>query len=355
MAGNRRLFAVDLGDGVFQRLVQHRHHPVQHFDQVEADMLALVLHAGADRRGIGGLPGRGQRHPEARGVGGLFAGRTRAVQPVDQAGDHQLLLFQQRAPHRFGGMRGEHRLDVDARQPLREFVDAHALRLQPQQHVLQAFRLRLAAVGALVVAAATDAMHALGDVDHLEVRAERADQAFGMRGFQAGQQSRQRLRRRVALAARDGGGAHAFDFIQERGRDLLGQHVADQRAQPAHVFTKRYIGGSELETMGRIHRGGGPDGGVSSQHYPNSTRVCCTAARLSRDVHGCRAGQANRTAIGPVRAASVSARVPPAAPASRSDRASCWIRPASAGSIRAPGSRAIRSAASPAARCRPSP
>ncbi len=284
MAGDRRMFAVDLGDRAFQCFVQHRHHPVQHFDQVEADMLALVLDAGTHRRGVGGLPGRGQRHPETRGVGGLFARRAGAVQPVDQAGDHQLFLLQQRAPDRLGGMRGEHRLDVDARQPLREFVDAHALRLQSQQHVLQAFRLRLAAVGALVIAAAADAVHALGDVDHLEVRAERADQAFRLRGFQPGQQSRQRLWRRVALAARDRGGAHAFDFIQERGRYLFGQHVADQRAKPAHVFTKRYIGWSELETAGRIHRGGKPDVGVSSQHYPNSAAVCCTAARLSRDI-----------------------------------------------------------------------
>ena len=36
-------------------------------------MLALILHAGPHRRGIGGLPRGGQRHAQARGIGGLLA------------------------------------------------------------------------------------------------------------------------------------------------------------------------------------------------------------------------------------------------------------------------------------------
>ena len=111
--------AVDLGDRAFQRFVQYGDDAIEHLDQVEADMLPLVLHARTHRRRIGRLPRRRQRHAEARGVGGQFAGRTRAVQAVDQAGDHQLLLLEQRAAHGLGRVRGEDGLHVDARKPLR--------------------------------------------------------------------------------------------------------------------------------------------------------------------------------------------------------------------------------------------
>ncbi|MCW0450340.1 hypothetical protein NB706_003174 [Xanthomonas sacchari] len=246
---------VGLLDGVLQGLVHHRDHPVQHLGQVEADMLALVLHGGTHRRGIGGLPRGGQRHAEARRVGGALARGAQAVEVVDQAGHHQLFLLQQRAPHRLGRVRGEHRLDVDARQPVAQFVDADALRLEPAQGVEQAVRLRRVGAAALVVAAAADAVHALGDVDHLEIGAEGAHQRFGIARCAAGELLAQRGQRRGALAARDRGGADAFDLVEELRRDLFGEQVAHQGAEAAHVVAQGKVGGGEDDAAaGLVHR-----------------------------------------------------------------------------------------------------
>ncbi len=227
---------------MLQGLVHHRDHPVQHLGQVETDMLALVFHGRPHRRGIGGLPRRGQRHAEARRIGGALAGRAHAVEVVDQAGHHQLLFLQQRAAHRFGRVRGEHRLHVDARQPLAQFLRAHPLRLEPAQRIVQAVRLRRVGTVALVVAAAADAVHALGDVDHLEVGAERTHQRLGVARRTPVKLLAQRGRRRIALAARDRGGADGFDLVQELRRHLLGEQVADQRPQSAHVVAQGDIG-----------------------------------------------------------------------------------------------------------------
>ncbi|GAE52920.1 3-oxoacyl-(acyl-carrier-protein) synthase [Xanthomonas arboricola pv. pruni str. MAFF 311562] len=247
--------AVGFFDGVFEGFVHHRDHAIQHLGEIEAHMLALVFHGGAHRRGVGGLPGRGQGHAEARRVGGALVGRAHAVQVVDQAGDHQLLFFQQRAAHRFGGMRGEHRLHVDPRQPLAEFVQRHALRLEPAQGIVQPVRLRRVGAAALVFAAAADAVHALGDVDHLEISAEGAHQRLGLARLAPGQLLAQRRRRGIALAARNRRGADAFDLIEEFRRDLLGEQVTDQCTKPTHIVAQGKIGGSEHKTAAvLVHR-----------------------------------------------------------------------------------------------------
>jgi len=122
---------------------------------------------------------------------------------------------------------------------------------------VQAVRLRAGAAGTLVLASAPDAVHAFGDVDHLEVGAEGADQRFGLRRGLALQQAGQRLRRIAGLPTGDGGGAHTLHLGQEGRRDLFGEHVADQGTEPAHVFTEGDIGRSEFEAAGAVHARGG--------------------------------------------------------------------------------------------------
>ncbi len=218
-------------------------------------MLAFVIDGGPHRRGIGGLPRRGQRHAEARGIGSSLARRALAIQVVHQAGHHQLFFLQQRAAHRLGRVRGEHRFDVDARQPLRQLVQAYALRLQVLQRVLQAIGLRSSSAGTLVITAAADTVHALGDVDHLEVRAERTHHGFGLLRRAPGQAIGQLGQRCLVLAARDRAGAHVLDVVEERGGHLFDQQVADQCAQSAHIIAKRKIGGSEFDAAAvLVHR-----------------------------------------------------------------------------------------------------
>ena len=260
---------------MLQGLVEHRHHPVQHLGQVETHVLALVLHPRAHRRGIGGLPGRGQGHAEARQVGGTLARRAAAVQVVHQGGDHDLFLLQQHPAHRLGRMGGEHRLDVDAFEPLQQLLGAHALRTQPVQRVVQALRLWLAAAGTLVVAAAADAVHPLGDVDHLEIGGKRTHQGFGIGRRQSVQQRRQGIDRTAVLAPGDGGGAHLLDLGQERRRHLFDQHFPDQRPQPAHVLAQGQVRGGEFQRAGVVHRCAGRPG----RRKPELTVILCAAAK----------------------------------------------------------------------------
>ncbi len=241
-ARQRQFLPIGIQQCLLQRFVQHRNHPVQHLHQIEADMLALVFHGRAHGRGIGGLPRGGQRHAETRGVSGRFARRALAVEVVDQAGHHQLLFLQQRAADRLGRVRGEHRLDVDARQPLGQFVQGDALCLEVDQCVLQAIGLRRGGTGALVVAAAADAVHPLGDVHHLEIGTERTHHRFGARRWQAGQRIVEIGQGGVAFTAGDGARTHLFHIIEKLRGDLLGEQVADQCAESAYIVTQGNIG-----------------------------------------------------------------------------------------------------------------
>ena len=170
--------AVDVLQLALQGLVEHRQHAIQRAGQVVADVVELVLHAGPHRRGLGGLPAGGQRHAHALGVGLALGRRAAGVEFGDQRRHDGLLLLQQRGAHGLGGMGGEHRLDVQAADPLHQLVGLDAALLELAQHVGQRFGLRRGA-GQLVVAAAADAMHALGHVDHLEIGGEGARQGLG--------------------------------------------------------------------------------------------------------------------------------------------------------------------------------
>ncbi len=241
-ARQRQFLAIGIQQCLLQRFVQHWNHPVQHLHQIEADMLALVFHGRAHGRGIGGLPRGGQGHAEPRGIGGRFTRGALAVEVVDQAGHHQLLFFQQRAAHRFGRVRSEHRLDVDPRQPLGKLVQGDALRFEIDQCVLQAIGLRRGGTGTLVVAAAANAVHALGDVHHLEIGTERTHHRFGARRRQAGQRIVEIGQGSVAFAAGDGARTHLFHIIEKLRGDLLGEQVADQCAESAYIVTQGNIG-----------------------------------------------------------------------------------------------------------------
>lgn len=68
------------------------------------------------------------------------------------------------------------------------------------------------------------------------------DQRFGVTRLPTGELFAQRGRWGIAFAPRDGGGAHAFDFIEEFRRDLLGEQITHQRAEPTHIVAQGKIG-----------------------------------------------------------------------------------------------------------------
>ena len=240
--------AVHRLDRVGEGFVEHRQHPEQHAAQVEADVLDLVRHGRLLRRRLVGLPGGGQRLADARLVRALLRRRAGAVDVGHQPLDDSALLEQQRAPHRFRRMRREHRLDAHAPEQVAQLFEGDAIGVQRAQHRLDAARLRCGP-GALVVAAAADAVHAFGQVDRAEPGGERAHQRLGVLQRHAGQALGQRIDRLVVFAPRDRGLAHRFDQVEQFRRHLLRQHLPDHRAQAAHVVAQQGVGFGEVEAI----------------------------------------------------------------------------------------------------------
>ncbi len=273
----RQSFAVDFGQRLLEHFVEHRHDAIDRAAEIEADVSELVLHARPRARAVRGLPPRGQRHAQAREVGLAFMRRALRVEVLDQAAEDHLLFFQQRAPHGLGRMRGEHRLDIELGQPCGDLLEADARVLQPLQHVLQAVRLR-GRSGTLVVAPATDAVHALGDVDDLEIRRERAGQLFGGLGRKTVHLGRERLGRRAGAAQPDRRRADRLDLGEERVPKLLGQHVADHRPEPTHVLAQRAVGRQEIDFASLVYGHRHPLADRCSQRY-FATNLCNATAR----------------------------------------------------------------------------
>ena len=118
---------------------------------------------------------------------------------------------------------------------------AHAIRLEPLADVVEAERLRRRRV-AQIRAAAADAVHLLGHVDHLEVGRERADEvARRARGERAEQALELALRGGIALAVRDRELARGLDEVEQRLAALLAHELADELAEPVHVLAQRLV------------------------------------------------------------------------------------------------------------------
>jgi hypothetical protein len=149
-------------------------------------------------------------------------------------------------------LRGQPGRPAAPRQQLQQLIDADAGGPQPLQHVVQAVRLRRR-TGDLVIAPASDAVHALGEIDHLKIRRERAAEAVRGRGIEAGELGGKLGHRLVALAAPDRGGARGFDVSEERLAVLLDQQLADEAAKAAYVVTQGPVAGSEFDIAQFAH------------------------------------------------------------------------------------------------------
>ena len=214
-------------------------------------MLEFVGDAGPRGRRLRGLPARRQRHAHALAIGAPFGRRAAAVDVGDQAGDDFLFLLQQRAAHRLGRMRGEHRLDAQARQQRGDLVGADALGLQVLQHRAQPARLRPGTV-ALVIAATADAMHALGQVDRLEIGGKGAHQVGGALERRLRQDRGQLGRALARFAAADRRAPDPLDVGEEVRAHLLGQDFADQGTELVDVIAQQPIAGAEVEVAAGI-------------------------------------------------------------------------------------------------------
>ena len=188
-------------------------------------------------RVLRGLPAAGDLAADAVPDLARFGRRARQAEPAEQQLRDLLLLAQDRAPRRFGGMRGEHRLDPDLDHQAADFVEREPLRLEPRDGFDDAARLRRAFVQ--ILAAAADAMHLLRHVDHLEPQRERAHQVARLRGRNVARAGRELAGALgAAVAPRDRGLPILLDGFEQGVAALLADHFADQRAEHVHVFAQ---------------------------------------------------------------------------------------------------------------------
>ena len=216
-----------LTECVGEHFVENRHDAIEHVGQIEADILQFVADTRFVEREFFCLPGRSQGHAHAFHIGAALNRRASAVDVGNQCTNDFALFLEQRTSGRFGRVGGEHRFDAQMAQTVAQFVLAGATFAQLSEDIAQATRLGCAS-GHLVFTTTTDAMHAFGHIDRLEVGRECPHQRRGMRGVDCGQFVLHRFGARIRFAPLDRGDADPFDFRQKGGAFLFGEDFTDQ-------------------------------------------------------------------------------------------------------------------------------
>ncbi len=246
------------------RLLESGHHAVDDVDEVEQHVLHLVGHRSLDARVVGGLPDQrdlvAQPCLERRG---LLRRAVGALEEVDEDARDPLLLGEDGAPDGLGGVGGQDGLHQHFGQRGADLVGGDAGCGETGRHILQAARLRDARPQS--VAAAADAVHALGHVDQREVGRERPCDLCRLPRIEPLEQLVEGpLGGGVAAAPRTRRHARPLHDVEELAATLLGEHLAQHRAEEAHVAAQRVAGaGFRIPIVGLTH-------GPSSQHGSES-------------------------------------------------------------------------------------
>ncbi|MCY1404607.1 hypothetical protein D9M71_198200 [compost metagenome] len=220
---------VDLAEEVRQRL------PERVLDDGEAPF-RLVHRARPAAADFLGVPGLGDQLAQARLHPPAFLGQQVGVVLGRQLRGDGVVFLDQRAARHFGGMRGEHQLDLqpgDLGGQLSGLVPGLAqARQQFGEHpVLEGLRL--------VGLAPADAVVLLGDIGEVEELVERPRHR---QQFVLGQavQGRGELPRAFRRAAPGGLGALAdqLDLVEEARAILVADGLAEQLAQLVHVLAQ---------------------------------------------------------------------------------------------------------------------
>jgi hypothetical protein len=136
-------------------------------------VFALVGDRQALARMIFGLPGGRDFGTDTAPVLSQLLGRERGIEAIEQQLGDALILPQHGSPRAFGGMGREHRLDADPAEQLEHLLEREAPGFQLPEGSFHTTGLRTLAGFDEVAAAAADAMHLLGEVDHAKPGGER--------------------------------------------------------------------------------------------------------------------------------------------------------------------------------------
>ena len=143
-AQRARLGAVHLLQRLRDLLVERRHHAVEHLEQIEEDLFALIRHREARARQFLGLPGAGELHTDVVPDAARLVGRQARIKSLEQPVRDALLFTQQRAAAGLGRVRGEHRLEGETADELAHLLRIESLRLECRDRVLDATGLCVA-------------------------------------------------------------------------------------------------------------------------------------------------------------------------------------------------------------------
>ena len=138
-------------------------------------------------------------------------------------------------------MCGKDRLDTQSVQQRLQRVQVEARRLEFDQRLLETAWLVLS-VFLEVFAAATNAMHFLGSVHHLEVGRKRANDFHRQRQVQVADQFGQFLSRPLVIfTAAYRTEAGILDEFEKVRPTLVPQEIANQRAENTHIVAERLV------------------------------------------------------------------------------------------------------------------
>ena len=184
----------------------------------------------------------------------LLRRRQVRIQALDQAPCDRLVLLQDGSPRRLGGMRREHRFDLELAEQLADPIDVKARAPQSHEDIRQTARLRHGQTSE-VVAAPPDAMDLLGQIDDLKIGRKAAHQRLDVLGVHlaccgaivaATREGRRQLALRgLRLTTADGLDAGGLDRLVELDAALIANHLADQSAEDRNVVAKRFVFGRE--------------------------------------------------------------------------------------------------------------
>ena len=246
-------FAPHRLEGIFERLVKRRQHPVEHVGDVKKHVFAFIGHRRPLAGMFFGLPAAAHLGTNPRHGGPRLGRGHRRIETIHQGTGDGLLLFEQGAPGRLGGVGGKNRLDGKARQQPQNLRQLHAGAAQPAKTLLETARLRY--VGPQIIAAPPYSVDLFDQVDHHEVGGKGAHQLFGARRFERGQSFFERLlAARVAFPAGNGGAPRRFDGGEKCSAALLPQHLADQGPEGRNIVPQRQVFGWELDMTMDRHR-----------------------------------------------------------------------------------------------------
>ena len=127
-------------------------------------------------------------------------------------------------------------------------VSRQARALSARDRILDAAGLRALAVLEEIVAAAADAVHLLGEIDHLEPAGKGAHQVARQRRRPAAHPGGERGARRASPPRpRMAATRSLLDQLEQLLAALLAQDLAHQRAERVHVIAQRLVLGREMD------------------------------------------------------------------------------------------------------------